>query len=73
MALGEMPVQDQPAPPEPTRLVPAHRRRVHRTGADAGDESSLFFDEAKVPVEVIHVPNPEIAGLAPDSSSAGPG
>lgn len=66
MSLGEMPEQNKPAPPEPTRLVPAHRRRVHRSGTDAGDESGLFFDEAKVPVEVIHVPNPEIAGLAPD-------
>lgn len=66
MTLGEMPEQDKPAPPEATRLVPAHSRRVHRSGADASDESSLFFDEAKVPVEVIHVPNPEIAGLAPD-------
>ena len=29
------------------------------------DESPLFFDEEKVPVEVIDVPNPEIAGLDP--------
>lgn len=65
MNLGEMPVQDPPAPPEPTRLVPAHHRRVSRGGTETGDESNLFFDESKVPVEVIHVPNPEIAGLAP--------
>ena len=31
---------------------------------DGGDESPLFFDEAKVPVEVIVVPNPETEGLA---------
>ena len=66
MTLGEMPDQTQPAPPEPTRVVPAHSRRVSRTRADAGDESGLFFDPAKVPVEVIHVPNPDIAGLSPD-------
>ena len=66
MTLDEMPEQDPPAPPEPTRLVPAHRRRVHRSGTDTGEESGLFFDEAKVPVEVIQVPNPEMAGLAPD-------
>ncbi len=30
------------------------------------DESSLFFGASKVPVEIIHVPNQEIAGLAPD-------
>ena len=33
---------------------------------DGSDESPLFFDEAKVPVEVIVVPNPETAGLAAD-------
>lgn len=66
MSLGEMPEQGQSAPPEPTRLVPAHHRRVHRKGAGSDEESSLFFDEAKVPVEVIQVPNPEIAGLPPE-------
>ena len=29
----------------------------------SGDESTLFFDESKVPVEVIEVPNPEAEGL----------
>lgn len=66
MTLGEMPAQDPPAPPEATRLVPAHNRRVCRHGADQDEESGLFFDEAKVPVEVISVPNPEIEGLAPE-------
>jgi transposase len=66
MSLGEAPEQDKPASPEPTRLVPAHHRRMQRNGAEAGDESGLFFDAAKVPVEVIHVPNPDIAGLEPD-------
>lgn len=32
----------------------------------AGDESTLFFDENKVPVEVIRVPNPEAEGLDPE-------
>jgi hypothetical protein len=31
--------------------------------ADAGDERELRFD-ASVPVEVIPVPNPDVAGLA---------
>lgn len=66
MSLGELSEHDSPASPEPTRLVPAHSRRAHSKGAEAGDEGGLFFDESKVPVEVIHVPNPEIEGLTPD-------
>ena len=31
------------------------------------DESTLFFDEQRVPVEVIQVPNPDIEGLSPEA------
>jgi transposase len=32
----------------------------------SGDESTLFFDDKKVPVEVIHVPNSDVEGLTTD-------
>lgn len=46
--------------------VPAHKRR--RPRSDFGDDSAVapFFDETKVPVHVIEVPNPEVQGLAPE-------
>jgi transposase len=53
---------------ETTQIVPAHKRR--RTVSDFSDEGAdgpaTFFDEAKVPVQVIEVPNPEAQGLAPE-------
>jgi transposase len=53
------------APPPPTVTVKAFQRRLqHLPGADTPDESELRFDSS-VPVEVIAVPNPAIAGLAP--------
>lgn len=46
--------------------IEAHER-VRKPKADAnGEDATPFFDEAKVPVEVIAVPNPEIAQLAPE-------
>jgi transposase len=49
-------------PPPPTETVKAYQRRVQGVAADAGDERELRFD-ASVPVEVIRVPTPEVAGL----------
>ena len=43
--------------------VAGHERKRKQPG---GDESTLFFDENKVPVEVIAVPNNEIEGLDPE-------
>ena len=63
--LGEMlPVPEQSV--APAREVPAHIRRLPRSdAADSGnDESSLFFDDHRVPVKVIEVPNPEVQGLS---------
>jgi transposase len=63
--LGQfLPVPEQaPVPLEHT--VPAHKRRAARSdfSDSAKDESNLFFDESRVPVKVIEVANPEIAGL----------
>jgi transposase len=53
-----------PAPGKKTRIG-AHERS--KTSRDfAGDETNLFFDDKRVPVEVIEVSNPEIDGIAPD-------
>jgi transposase len=55
--------------PEPKRSrVEAHERQ-HKPKApgEGADESTLFFDDKRVPVEVIHVPNPEAESLAPDA------
>jgi transposase len=65
MSLGEGltgPVTD----PAPTQPVAAHTRRRLAKGAN-GEEAPLFFDPAQVPLEVIDLPNPDAAGLAPDA------
>ena len=53
------------APPHKKTPVAGHERasKPRQPSANA-DESALFFDDQKVPVEVITVPNPEVAGLA---------
>lgn len=48
----------------PAKIIAAHTRRQH--AKPGGDESTLFFDEQRLPIEVITVPNPETAGLAAD-------
>lgn len=56
-----------PAPPlSGKRKVAGYERDTARRSLDEADESSLFFDDKKVPVEVIHVPHPDIEGLDPD-------
>ena len=63
--LGEafMAVPDE-TPALPKTGVAAHERDSKpKRGAGGADESALFFDDKKVPVEVIHVPNPEAATL----------
>ena len=68
MSLGELLTLPQTGtPPEsPTSPVTAHTRRTLPKAPDAGAESLRFFDESRVPVEVIELPNPEIEGLAAD-------
>lgn len=65
MNLGELPVPES-SPPPPAQDIAAHTRRARTSDCAKGDESALFFDEARVPVETIEVPNPEAEGLAPD-------
>lgn len=46
--------------------VAAHEREMKpKQPTENTEESTLFFDETKVPVEVIEVPHPEIAQLDP--------
>ncbi len=62
MALGEG-LGDTAPLPAPAQPVAAHQRRpATKTKADE-EESALFFDPERVPVETIHVPNPAIAAL----------
>ena len=71
MSLGEAITQDQVAPPPaPTeRQVAAHTRRPTTKKPDTGDDSLPFFDDSRVPVEVIELSAPETAGLAPEDLS----
>lgn len=46
-------------------VVASHERKAKPVG-DGADESSLFFDDKRVPVEVIAVPNPDMELLKPD-------
>lgn len=55
------------APPAPAeRPVAAHTRRSATKHADPGEDSVPFFDETRVPVEVIELASPATAGLAPE-------
>lgn len=65
MHLGELmaPLTPQAAPEQD---VPAHKRRKTRSDFEGDSASAPFFDESKVPVQIIEVPNPEAQGLAPD-------
>src|SRR3989454_2925 len=63
MHLGELMA---PLTPEaaPEQDVPAHKRRKARSDFADDSASAPFFDETKVPVLTIEVPNPEAQGLA---------
>jgi transposase len=65
--MGLLSVKADPAdePPPPTETVRAYQRRTRHSSHEAlPDESGLRFD-ASVPVEVIELPTPELAGLTP--------
>jgi hypothetical protein len=69
MSLGELSVPEA-LPEAAVQPVAAHTRRRSHTDftqdKDDKDGSALFFDESRVPVETIAVPNPETEGLTPD-------
>lgn len=68
MNLGEaLNVAQSALAPDPAeRRVAAHTRRLPTKQPDTGEESVPFFDETRVPIEVIELPAPETAGLAPE-------
>ena len=59
-------VPDVVPPNKKTRVASHEGESKPNPPTDGADESTLFFDEQKVPVEVINVPNPEVAGLGLD-------
>jgi transposase len=64
MHLGEMLPVVAAASEEPTATVPEHKRRKARSDFTDDAASVPFFDEARVPVVSIEVPNPELQGLS---------
>jgi transposase len=67
LALGEVLAPPSAALPAKERLVAAHTRRESQKDAAVGEADSVpFFDEARVPVETIELPDPQREGLSPD-------
>jgi transposase len=64
LSLSEL-FQTLPTRADAPRPVAAHTRAPARRGEDEA-EALPFFDAARVPVEVIEVANPDLAGLAPE-------
>ena len=59
-------VPDQTLPNKKSRIAAHERETKPKCPTSGADESTLFFDDKKVPVEVIAVANPEAAGLKAD-------
>lgn len=69
MHLGQVLGQDLPVPPgggASEHEVPAHTRRRPRSDFTDDGASAPFFDDTKVPVVTIEVPNPEVKDLGPE-------
>jgi transposase len=69
MHLGQLLGQELPLPaeqPEAGQQVPAHTRRKAKSDFTDDGTSAPFFDESKVPVQTIEVPNLEARALTPD-------
>jgi len=67
--LGQVLGQELPVPPQTgagEQQVPSHTRRKPRSDFADDGANALFFDESKVPVQTIEVPNPEVKDLRPD-------
>ena len=69
MSLGDALTQEQvaPAPPPGRRPVAAHTRCPTSNKPDTNDSSVSFFDDARVPIEVIELCAPETIGLAAEA------
>ena len=57
---------DQTPPNKKSRVAGHEREHKPNKPTEGADESTLFFDDERVPVEVIDVANPEVAQLSPD-------
>jgi len=67
LSLGEVLAAPEDPVAAKERSVAAHTRRQAQQDAAVGDEESVpFFDEARVPIETIEVPDPQTQGLSPD-------
>jgi transposase len=68
LSLGEAinPGEDSASPDPVERTVAAHTRKVPTRKGDAGEDSLPFFDETRVPIEVIELKAPEAQGLDAD-------
>lgn len=68
LSLGEAltQAQDKAPPPSPEKPVAAHTRRAAPKSGEESAEALSFFDAARVPVEIVELPNPETEGLSPD-------
>jgi transposase len=70
MHLGQVLGQDLPVPAQGEGVgeqqVPSHTRRRPRSDFAADGASAPFFDDSKVPVLTIEVPNPEVKDLRPE-------
>jgi transposase len=69
MHLGQVLGQDLPVPPSggaSEHEVPSHTRRRPRSDFADDGANAPFFDEGKVPVVTIEVPNPEVKDLGPE-------
>jgi transposase len=65
LSLGEVVSTVPPVSEPPQRTVTAHTRRARQRDAAGEAESLPFFDDARVPVETIELPNPQTHGLDP--------
>jgi transposase len=66
MSLGEAFDQAPPGCEAVSQPVAAHTRRARQRPCEKGEEDLPFFDESRVPVEVIELCAPETEGLGPD-------
>ena len=67
LALGEVLASPPETVPAKERMVAAHTRREPQQDAAVGEAETVpFFDEARVPIETIELPDPQTQDLSPD-------
>ena len=66
LGIGFDAIPGTPLPAKKTVIATHERERKLKYPDNGSDESTLFFDDKRVPVEVIEVPNPDMELLKPD-------